>query len=553
MSQKYILYARKSTDVEDKQVLSIEAQVTELRKFAADNDLQIVDTIIEKRTAKMPGRPKFGNMLGRIEAGEASGILAWHPDRLARNSIDGGQIVYLLDQTRLTSLKFPTFWFENTSQGKFMLSIAFGQSKYYVDNLSENTKRGLRQKLRRGEYPSRAPLGYINDLRNKNIVVDKRIAPIIVEAFELYAQNQSRYEDVADFLASHGLVTRGKGTKYKKDRIRRILSNPFYYGHFLYKGEVYEGTHKPIISKKLFDKVQTVLAERGRPRKANHSELKIYCGLLRCYSCGLMITAEKRIKHQKNGNRHEYVYYHCTKKRKDMKCLEAAVREKALDESLTDLLQEYALPDNWRTDLLARLEQDERNERSSTHTFVASAQTRIASLQSKLQRLLDSYLDQDIDRDTYLDKKAELMSEKKSLEEQSSKLTLGATAWVEPMRQWLDKANSICNLSLESDKNEKKVLAKEIFGSNLFLQNKKACSARPKSLSSPLKNQWTALRAARQSPLTRRKSCNLAGMEGFEPPNAGTRTRCLTTWRHPNDAYHCTIEKISWQAFTYKL
>ena len=129
MSEKYFLYARKSTDVEDKQVLSIEAQVTELRKFAADNNLQIVDTIIEKRTAKMPGRPKFGNMLARIEAGEASGILAWHPDRLARNSIDGGQIIYLLDQTRLTSLKFPTFWFENTSQGKFMLSIAFGQSK----------------------------------------------------------------------------------------------------------------------------------------------------------------------------------------------------------------------------------------------------------------------------------------------------------------------------------------------------------------------------------------------------------------------------------------
>ena len=108
------------------------------------------------------------------------------------------------------------------------------------------------------------------------------------------------------------------------------------------------------------------------------------------------------------------------------------------------------------------------------------------------------------------------MSEKKSLEEQSSKLTLGATAWVEPMRQWLDKANSICNISLESDKNEKKVLAKEILGSNLFLQNKKACAARPKSLSSPLKNQWTALRAARQSPLARRKSCNMAGARVWE-------------------------------------
>ena len=506
MSEKYFIYARKSTDVEDKQMLSIKAQVTELRKFAADNNLQIIDTIIEKRTAKTPGRPEFGSMLARIEAGEASSILAWHPDRLARNSIHGGQIVYLLDQTRLTSLKFPIFWFENTSQGKFMLSIAFGQSKYYVDNLSENTKRGLRQKLRRGEYPSRAPLGYINDLRNKSIAVDKRIAPIVVEAFELYAKNQSRYEDIADFLARHGLITRGKGTKYKKDRIRRILSNPFYYGHFLYKGEVYEGTHEPIISKKLFDRVQTVLAERGRPRKANHSEPKVYCGLLRCYSCGLMITAEKRVK-QQNGNHHEYVYYHCTKKRKDMRCFEPAVREEVLDESLTNLLQEYSLPDDWKADLLARLEQDERNERDSTHTFVATAQTRIASLQSKLQRFLDGYLDQDIDRDAYLDKKAKLMSEKKSLEEQSSKLTLAATAWVEPMRQWLNKVNSICNLSLESDREEKKALAKEIFGSNLFLQNKKACSARPKSLSPPPEKPMgsttcrpsVAARAARKS------------------------------------------------------
>src|SRR5574344_1361272 len=101
MNEKYFLYARKSTDVEDKQVLSIEAQIAELRKYARDNGLCIIDTIIEKRTAKIPGRPKFGTMLKRIEAGEASGIVAWHPDRLARNRVDGGQIVYLLDQTHL--------------------------------------------------------------------------------------------------------------------------------------------------------------------------------------------------------------------------------------------------------------------------------------------------------------------------------------------------------------------------------------------------------------------------------------------------------------------
>lgn len=108
---KYILYARKSTDVEDKQVLSIEAQITELKDFAKKLELQIVDTLIEKQTAKKRGRPIFGKMLERIENGEADGILAWLPDRLSRNSIDSGQIIYMLDENQITDLKFPHFWF----------------------------------------------------------------------------------------------------------------------------------------------------------------------------------------------------------------------------------------------------------------------------------------------------------------------------------------------------------------------------------------------------------------------------------------------------------
>ena len=235
--EKYFIYARKSTDVEDKQVLSIEAQIAELRKYAKDNSLVVVDTVIEKKSAKVPGRPKFGAMLTRIEAGEASGIISWHPDRLARNSIDGGQIVYLLDQTHLQSLKFPTFWFENTSQGKFMLSIAFGQSKYYIDNLAENTKRGLRQKIRRGEFPGLAPIGYINDVRIHTIIVDKRRAPLVRQAFELYALGDKRLVDIAEFLASMGVKTKG-GLPLKKDRIKKMLTNPLYCGHLVYDGEI---------------------------------------------------------------------------------------------------------------------------------------------------------------------------------------------------------------------------------------------------------------------------------------------------------------------------
>ena len=150
--EKYILYARKSTDTEDRQVLSIDAQLAELRKFARDNHLVVIDELIEKRTARMPGRPIFNSMIKRIENGEANGILAWHPDRLARNSMDGGQIIYLLDQTSLNYLRFPIFQFENTSQGKFMLSIMFGQSKYYVDNLSEKYQTRFTSKSKKWRF-----------------------------------------------------------------------------------------------------------------------------------------------------------------------------------------------------------------------------------------------------------------------------------------------------------------------------------------------------------------------------------------------------------------
>src|SRR3989338_10150370 len=138
MENKYIVYSRKSTDEADRQILSIEAQNAELKEFAKKENLNIVDFFSEAKTAKKPGREKFEQMLALIEKGEADGILSWHADRLARNSVDGGKIIYLLDTGKLQSLKFPTLWFENTPQGKFMLSIAFGQSKYYIDNLSEN-------------------------------------------------------------------------------------------------------------------------------------------------------------------------------------------------------------------------------------------------------------------------------------------------------------------------------------------------------------------------------------------------------------------------------
>ena len=169
-------------------------------------------------------------MLRQIERGAANGILAWHPDRLARNSVDGGKIIYLIDQDTLNALRFPTYRFDDTAQGKFMLSIAFGQSKYYIDALSENVKRGLRLKISKGIWPQWAPIGYTNELKDHTIVRDEGKAPFVIKLFELYATGRYSLNELKNKVDVLGLIGQ-RGKPLSTSRIQRILTNPFYYGH----------------------------------------------------------------------------------------------------------------------------------------------------------------------------------------------------------------------------------------------------------------------------------------------------------------------------------
>ena len=360
----YFLYARKSTDVEDKQVLSIDAQLSELRSLAKHEGLQIVAEFVEKQSAKKPGRPIFNDMLLRIIAGEAQGIVCWKIDRLARNPVDGGQISWLLQQSVIAHIQTHDRSFL-PADNVLMMSVELGMANQYIRDLSANTKRGQREKARRGEYPGLAPLGYINNPRTKRVEVDRRKAPAIRAAFELYAENKSRFEDISAFLYQRGIRTKqikksgSSGDKpLKKDSIKKMLTSSFYYGHFEYAGEIYKGVHTPLVSKAVFDKVQDVLELRGRQRHKPKNEPQPLCGIMRCGECGGMITGEVITKHQKNGNIHRYVYYRCTKKRGI--CSQSYIREEALSAQLSDLLSQYVLPSEWATELRRMAEVDER-------------------------------------------------------------------------------------------------------------------------------------------------------------------------------------------------
>ncbi len=512
---QYFLYARKSTDVEDKQILSIEAQLAELRTYAANEHLSIVEEIVEKQSAKSPGRPLFNKMIERVEKGEANGLVCWNPDRLARNSVDGGRIIYLLDTGRIVALKFPTFWFEPTPQGKFMLNIAFGQSKYYVDSLAENTKRGLRQKVRRGEYPNCAPVGYLNDSRTKTIVINRKRSVTIRQAFELYAQGNSRLEDIATFLQDHGVISYG-GKRVHINRVTSILKNPFYYGHFRYLGEVHVGKHQPVISKQLFDQVQEVLAGRGRPHHQAKNHARDLCGLFHC-TCGMMITGEEKTKHEKNGNVHYYTYYHCTHKSKTIKCSEPAVTEPDLSRQLSSLIKHPALPSVWADFMKQRLEADKKDSAQTVSAFVLSTRDKVSQINAKLQRLLDGYLDQLIDQEIYKTEKNKLVSSKKSLEENLLTLERTQTGWIEPFSKWINQAENLSVVAECGTLLEQKSAVKLLFGSNLQLSASEA--------SGQYRDPWDFVVRAKNSLKNRESFQNcelLVPQGGIEPP-----TYCL--------------------------
>ncbi len=156
--------------------------------------------------------------------------------------------------------------FVQERQGKFMLNIAFGQSKYYVDNLSENVKRGLSQKVRRGEYPGVAPTGYLNNKLTKKMVPDPERFHLVKKLFELYATGKYSIKEVRKIITEAGLRSRN-GKILSNSNIQAILKNPFYYGAFKFNGELYQGNHEPMITKKLFDKCQQIMADRSRPKK----------------------------------------------------------------------------------------------------------------------------------------------------------------------------------------------------------------------------------------------------------------------------------------------
>ncbi len=337
----YCLYARKSSESDERQAMSIDSQLSEMRSLADSEGLNVVCEKHESHSAKDSGqRPLYNEMLSELASGKYNAILTWAPDRLSRNAGDLGSIVDLMDQHRLLHIRTYSQTFTNSPNEKFLLMILCSQAKLENDNKSINVKRGIRSKCEMGWRPGTAPLGYINRTFGgiTDIIPDPDRAEIITEMFHKAAQGWSGRK-LKTWLEKEKVTTRS-GKPVPVSSILAMLINPFYYGRFQYPEGAgnpwYDGAHKPLVSKELWDEIQQT---RGVNKGIWGSKQFAFRGLLKCGRCGAEITAQEKIKIiKKTGGYKRFVYYNCTKKT-NPNCSERYMNEDTLCELLLELIE----------------------------------------------------------------------------------------------------------------------------------------------------------------------------------------------------------------------
>jgi site-specific DNA recombinase len=408
-----ILYARVSSREQEREGYSIPAQRKMLAEYARSHGFQVHREFIDIESAKNPGRKEFGNMLRLLESdGSIRVVLVEKTDRLYRNRTDAlsfeeliekrGVEVHLVKEARVIEK-------ESRSQDKFMHDIHVAVAKNYIENLRDEVKKGMREKAEQGIFPGRAPFGYRNNRLARSIEVDETKAPVIRRAFRLYATGME------SLTTLRRTILEQFGTRISRAYLEMILKNPFYIGKFVWRGVVYDGTHAPLVSLDLFQRVQDTFAGRNRPKYRKHEFA--FAGLLICAYDGCTVTTELQ--------KGRYIYYRCSHGRG--KCALPYMREEAIANHLGEVLKDIYVPEGIATRIVESLNDDlDRSERERKANLTA-LQQRLAAICTRMDQIYEDKLDGKINAELWERKNAEYRDQERTVQVQIARASAPIT------------------------------------------------------------------------------------------------------------------------------
>ena len=394
-----LIYARVSSKEQEKEGFSIPAQLKLLTEYAQSKSLQVVREFVDVETAKAAGRTQFREMVKFFQATpQVKILLVEKTDRLYRNFRDYVTLgdldleIHLVKEGEILSK-------DSRSHVKFIHGIKVLMAKNYIDNLSEEVKKGHLEKARQGEYPGKAPMGYLNNTREGTIEIDEDAAKYIRQMFELAATGQYSFKAIREQIFKEGLEFYSPKARLSKSHVERILKNPFYTGSFLWNGSLFRGKYFALVSRTLFEAAQKAMGNRQKGKR--HKRTFAFSGLIVCGKCGCLVTAEI-----KKGR---YVYYHCNKSK--TACDEIYYREEDLDPQFDAIVKGITIDPSIRDWLVQALKESHQEETAFNQETISRLHGELRKVKSRLDQVYLDKLDMKVSEGFWMEKSREWQAE----------------------------------------------------------------------------------------------------------------------------------------------
>ncbi len=471
----YLIYCRKSSEAEDRQVESIPDQLKVATDIKIQRSLNVIKTpFAESRSAKKPGRPEFNRMIEEIDKrNDIKGIICWKLNRLFRNPEDEGKIRQRLSDGRIEEIITPSKTYLE-ADSDFTMAVEGAQAQRFIKDLREDTARGVKSKLDKGIAPILAPPGYRNCIEKRQ--GERDIEPVSAQftlvrnLFDFFLTGNYSVQQLW-FKAEELGVRSNRGKIVSRTQLYQMLKNPFYTGtRYIYAGKLYtNGIHKRMLTDEEFDRVQEILSGRSHPRGSIHTGL--LTGIMRCGNCGRAITSEVKTKHYKNGTSQTFIYYRCTKKWMGKKCTQPYIRAEELEKQVLNYFDGLQLSPRfveWAIKWLKVMHGKQEELREAKYRATEQAYQEVVR---KIGKVVDFTLSEMLTAEEGMAKKQELELEKKRLSEELEKIDNHVSEWSNLAIQTFDLVKNIKERFTNGTIEQRKTILR-VIGSNLTLKDK---------------------------------------------------------------------------------